>query len=186
MKNKLLIILITLISSSCATSLERISVPIDSPDWKVGFQTRPKSFGDASNLREFIPIKDSIDNWSKLITIQYIDGQSNVPPKAFVTILIDQIKKTCPDAEWNIIESSARSIMYEWHTKACKPPANKSDPNIYTPQHEVSRIIFGNDGIHKVSYNEKTSNLNPAIREKWISNLRESKLQKNGKTIQIQ
>ena len=186
MKNRILIILIAIVLVGCATSLEHVSVPMDATDWKVGFQTRPKSFGDASYIREIIPKEDDIKNWSKIVTIQYIDGKSNVPPNEFVTALIGDIKKACPDAEWEIIESNTRSIIYEWYTKACKTPASKSNPNIHTPQHEVARVIFGNEGIHKVSYNEKTKSLSPATREKWISNLREVKLEKDGKTIHLQ
>jgi len=188
MKNIFVFILIAIISSGCA-SLEYISVPMDPTDpteWKVGFQTRPKSFGDASYIRELIPKDDNIKNWSKLVTIQYIHGKSNVAPKEFVTALINNIKKSCSDAEWSIIESSTRSIIYEWSTKECKPPTKSSSPNIFTPQHEVARIIFGNEGIHKASYNEKTKNLNPDIRDRWISVIRKSSVKKDGNIIQLQ
>ena len=187
MHKRILITLISILTVACATSLEYVSVPMDAADWKVGFQTRPKLVGDASYIREIIPKDDNINNWSKLVTIQYMHGmKSNVPPKEFVAALINDIKKACPDTELNIIESSSRSILYEWHTKSCNSPAGISDPNIYTAQHEVARVIFGNEGIHKVSYNEKTNNLNSNTRKEWISKLKEATLEKDGKTIHIQ
>ena len=175
---------ITLIAS-CAGSLEYMSVPLQASDWKVGFQTRPKSFGDASYIREFIPKKDDIKNWSKIITIQYIDNKSNVPPKEFAATLISDIKRSCPDTQWNVIEESKRTIIYEWYTKECTAPSNTSDPNIFTPQHEIAKVMFGNTGIHKASYNEKTKNLNSKTRNEWIEKLKNTHLEKDGNVVKL-
>ena len=186
MKLTLFTLFVSTLLSGCTISMEYASIPMDESGWKLGFQTIPKPIGDASYIKEIIPDTDDITNWSKIVTIQYLDTRSNVPPIEFASALITQIRATCPMTEWNVIDSSSRSVTYEWFFTICIPSNGAFIPNIHSAQHEIARVIFGNEGIHKTSYNEKTNNIDPVTRNQWLSIIQDVKLKKDGAIIELQ
>ena len=183
MKRKILLTLTFTILSGCSTAIEHMVIPDAAPGWKMGYQHRERFTN--STIREFIPENDTINNWSKLITIQFIAGATNTPDD-LASLLIQNIKKTCTDATSNIIENDNNSIIYEWSTNECTPPVGtKIDLNIHTAQHEITRIIKGKDGIHKASYAEKTSTIDKDTRARWIGKFKKTTLEKDGQVVKM-
>ena len=50
-------------------------------------------------------------------------------------------------------------------------------------QTEIARFIKGNDGLHRVSYTEKTENIDPIERKKWLASLENAYIKKDGKKV---
>lgn len=69
----------------------------------------------------------------------------------------------CPGTRFSIIESEEYSVPYSFVFPACVG---------HEQQVEVTRLLQGNDGIHRISYARKGSVLDPAIQEYWIARLR--------------
>ena len=181
MKNKIIFTLTFALLTGCSTAIEHMVIPDADPGWKMGYQHRERFTN--STIREFIPENDNINNWSKLITIQFIAGATNSPTD-LSDLLIKDIKKTCTDATSDIIEKDRNSIIYEWSASICTPPVGtKIDPNIHTAQYEITRIIKGKDGIHKASYAEKTSSIDKNTRARWINKFKKTTLEKDGQVV---
>ena len=167
------LILITIILASCSTSIEYVRIPGTFDGWKVGHQYINHRSADASNIREFIPHNEKIDNWSKIITIQYMDG-IKIEPESMMLNLEKDMKKRCQQTKWEVIKRFKTSILYEWSIKDCPPESD---------QHEISRLFLGKEGAHRVSYTEKTQIIEPTTRNKWIEKLSTSRVEKDGVEI---
>lgn len=178
MKKLVLALLTIALISGCTAALEYAIVPSMDQEWKVGYQNREKFTN--SNITEFIPPNETIENWSKLFTIQYVAG-ANPNLENFVTAQMNNTKKKCADLTWSVIEQSNNSFLYEWNTKSC----SGNNSNIYTAQHVITRHINGNDGMHIVSYAEKTKNISEATRSQWIERLKKANIRKNGEVVNV-
>ena len=165
---KLLSLSLVIFLVGCATTNEYLSVPIIDKDisigWKLGHQYREPF--NASNIREFVPNNESIKNWSKLFTIQFIKKAKN---KWDLALSIESKKhdliKICPNLNWMIIETSNTSIIYEWKIKDCTGHAN---------QHNIGRMFKGEDGLHHVFFIAKTDQLDPNLKSNWLNSLKHS------------
>ena len=153
--------------AGCATPLEGIYAPIDASGWKVAYA---KDVPGKGNIVERIPSGESLNNWSKMVTIQFMEGEQRTP-SVFMDGLKGQMTQRCPKVEWAVVESSNTSILYEWTIKNC--PGQQD-------QHEVSRLLRGNDGLHRIAYVEKVSQLSKETRERWTANLKSAYLVKGG------
>ena len=151
----------------CATPLEGIYAPIDATGWKVAYA---KDVPGRGNIVERIPSGESLNNWSKMVTIQFMEGDQRTP-SVFMDALKGQMIQRCPKVEWAVVESNNSSILYEWNIKNC---SGQQD------QHEVSRLLRGNDGLHRIAYVEKVPQLSKETRERWIANLKSAYLVKGG------
>ncbi len=160
---------ITTLLGGCVTAIETVNIPTDPSGWK---------FGSGSNRRgqtiaEFVPHDESIDNWTRLLTIQFLETEIRSP-----AVVMDDLKSKmqarCPDSYWSIINQDSVSILYEWNIKNC---------SLNPDQHEIARLLKGNDGLHRVAYTELTTAINPSTREKWITSFKEAYVEKNGKKV---
>lgn len=181
MKKYFLLLAATFSISACVTTLEHIKAPSLGPEWKIGYQHRERFTNN--NITEYIPSNESIQNWSKLYTVQY-NKNTEVIPASFAVALLNKIKESCPDIQAKLIEKDNKSVLYEWSAPTCKKkdiPAHS--PNINTAQHSLFRIIKANEGFFNLSYVEKTAKMNNETRKKWIFKLKNSQVYKDGKIV---
>jgi hypothetical protein len=82
----------------------------------------------------------------------------------------------CPGSMWNIIRQDPVSVLYEWKISRC---GNNPD------QHEVARLLKGNDGVHRVAYVEKVNSLPASERERWIKVFSDAYVEKGGQKVVI-
>ena len=140
--------------NACATTLETVYVPAESKGWKVGAgSNRP-----GSTLVEFIPTTESIGNWSRMFTIQFLEGEKR-SPNLLMRVLESQMRARCPNAKWDVVNEDSTSVTYEWVLSAC---AGHPD------QHELARLLKGNDGVHRIAYVRKTRQLEGTERDTWL------------------
>ena len=158
----------TLMESN-ATPLEMIFTDISAKGWKKAYA---KDVPGQGNIIERIPKDESLDNWTKMITIQFLENEHSAP-REFMKGLERTMTGRCPDVTWSVIDSTSNSILYEWRIAGCQ---GQDD------QHEVARLLRGNDGLHRFAYVEKVPELAPEVREQWIANLRSAYLVK-GSTV---
>ena len=155
---------------SCATSIEYLSVPVKNTGekWKLGFQNRVK-FSN-TNIREFVPNNETINNWSKLLTIQFIEKEpQEYDLEASMNSRKSDVSKICQNLKWDILEKSQNTIIYEMYASSCQN---------MTSQHVLGRMIKGNNGLHLVLYTEKMK-IDTKTREQWLENLKKSEVIKD-------
>lgn len=154
----------------CATPIEYLSVPTKGSGerWKIGFQNRVK-FSN-TNIRELIPNSESMSNWSKLLTMQFIEkNPQEYDLEASMNSRKADVSIICQNLKWDILEKSKKTIIYEMQASSCQNN---------TSQHVLGRMIKGNDGLHLVLYTQKKK-IDSKTREQWLKNLKTSKVKKN-------
>ena len=150
------LIFVTEYALSQTTKLEAI-VAKKAPSWNIAYQ---KDFGvGRGTIREFLPKGEKIRKWKHLATIQFIEGES-LSPKEFMETLKVKMTKRCKETKWNIINETKYTITYEWSIQSCKK--NKD-------QHEIARILQGNDGLHRIAYTEKKNEMDINNKKFWLS-----------------
>src|SRR5438067_4808716 len=157
--------------SACATTLETVHVAADNRGWKLGSGTnRP-----GATLKEFIPANEDISNWSRMFTIQFLEGEQR-SPATVMDLLRSQMRARCPDAKWSVVAQDTASLTYEWSISNC--PGQ-------TDQDEVARLLKGNDGVHRIAYVRKTPQLEPTERDVWLKALEQSYVTKGSARVTV-
>jgi hypothetical protein len=148
----------------CAsTPLEAIVTEQTLVGWKVGSQH--DNGRGRGTIVELIPTSESIGNWQHLGTIQFMEGEHRAP-RAFMDALETSMRARCPTStDWRVIGEEPHSILYEWRIHSC---AGQDD------QTEISRILRGNDGLHRIAYTEKGDTMKPENREFWMGALKKA------------
>ncbi|HYD58538.1 MAG TPA: hypothetical protein VEB41_16655, partial [Burkholderiales bacterium] len=85
--------------------------------------------------------------------------------------LESQMRARCPGAKWRVVNQDSTSVTYEWSLSGC---AGHSD------QHEVARLLKGNDGVHRIAYVRKTPQLDAAERSTWLRAFANAYVEKDG------
>jgi hypothetical protein len=172
MKQIVCISSLVLLTSCASVSLETIEVPVKLDGWKVG---NSQDVPGKGNIVEFIQEKENINAWTKIATIQFLENNNNTP-SSVVSTLEKSMKKKCQNVKWNILEESSNSVLYEWSLSKCSTLEN---------QHELSRFLKGNDGLHRVAYTEKGFMMSAKTRNYWIDKLSKAQVIKNGKKVSL-
>ena len=141
-------------ATAFAADIETVYVPIENKGWK---------FGQGSNragrtIAEFIPTSETMRNWTRMFTIQFLEGERNSPAAVMKTLQAQMLSR-CPEAKWVVGSEDGVSITYEWAIANCPGQAN---------QHEIARLLKGNDGVHRIAYVRKISELESDERERWL------------------
>jgi hypothetical protein len=142
----------------------------DPKEWTVGHQASNQN----QRIVEFVRPGEKINSWSELFTMQTLRKPAN-PDRidALVARTHAGTAKLCPSFVQNVIaqgfpnETEEASIVYEWKIKKCPPHA---------AQHEVRKVIYGKFNIFSLAYVEKTEELAPEKREKWIRALNDARI----------
>jgi hypothetical protein len=160
-----------LVIGACATTLETVYVPADNRGWKVGSgSNRP-----GATLVEFVPTTESIGNWSRMFTIQFLEGEKRTP-NTVMKALETQMRARCPNAKWGVVSEDSTSVTYEWAISGCSG---------HPDQHEVSRLLKGNDGVHRIAYVRKTNQLEGNERDTWLKAFANAYVEKGGKRVAV-
>ena len=153
--------------SGCATMLETVYVPAENTGWKQGYGVNKPGV----TLIEYIPTNESIDNWSRIFTIQFLEGMRD-STSSTVKTLQSIMLGNCSNTKWDVITEESLSVTYERSTLNCKGGN----------EYEVARLLKGNDGIHRISYTAK-SPIPETERNKWLKAFSEAYVEKGGQRV---
>jgi len=158
-----LVVGIALFVAGCVTTpMEGIVTTADPAKWQVGFQ---KDFGAGNGyIREFVPKGEKIESWSRLISIEFFEGEK-ASAKDFASSFAAKRQAQCPGTTFELIESDEYNAYYAFSFPSCMGQESQS---------EISRAIQGNDGLHRLSYAVKRRELSPAERAEWLTFLRDA------------
>lgn len=148
---------------------ERIVVPTDSWDWKVG----NSSTAGAQTLMEFVRHQESTAHWTELLSLHAATLGSNAPENYAKIIALRSRKsfeETCPRIVWSVLSESDTDVLYEWQHDGCQ-----GDP----PQHEIARVVRGTSAVFVVRYTRKVAELPAADRSQWLALIRAARLEKS-------
>ena len=144
-------------------------------DLKLGTEWQVANHANAgwNTILEYIRAGDDINSWKELVTIQKFIGTSKSSPEEELNLLKALREKECPGAtEWNVIEKDESSILYEWHARSCQG---------WPEQHEIARIMLGNNVRYFLRYTVKAPEMTPETRTQWIQTFTSASITANPK-----
>ena len=169
-----LLFLVALLVAGCeSTPIEGIVTDIDSASWKIGYQ---RDFGIGNGtIREFVPTGEDIDHWTKLLSIEFYEG-NRTPVALYAKYFGKTREEQCPGTKFEILKEERYSVSYYFEFPDCMGQ---------DAQAEVTRLIQGNDGLHRISYAEKGTGLSSATREKWLAKFQSAYVAKGNDKVPI-
>lgn len=157
--------------AGCATALETVHVPADNAGWKFA----SGSDRTGRTLAEFVPAGESAQRWSRLLTIQFLEGERR-SPQAVMEQLKATLQARCPDSSWTVIHQDDWSVLYEWKTAAC---GNQPE------QHEIARLLKGNEGVHRIAYVEMVRDISAPVHRQWVLAFMNAHVEKGGRKVMV-
>jgi hypothetical protein len=157
--------------TGCATTLETVYVPAENSGWKIGHGTNRAN----ATLLEFIPSEETISSWSRMFTIQFLEGARDAP-RDFARVLQAQATSRCSNTRWNVLSEDASSITYQWSISDCPGHVDET---------EIARLLKGNDGLHRIAYVRKGPTLEASEQAKWLEAFSKAYVEKGGRRVVV-
>jgi hypothetical protein len=176
MKRGVSVLVCCVVAAGCAgIAIETTYIPAPTSGWKVG-HARDEGWFGKGNIVELVPENESINSWTKLITIQFFE-RSKVLPRAAMEGVHQHILQACHgNVGWEVIKEDETSILYEWRGQDCTTGGT---------QHEISKYLKGNAGLHRAAYTEKVSQMDKETHDRWVGYLSNAYVEKGGKRVVI-
>ena len=116
--------------------------------YKVGFQEQNSKF----QMIEFIPENETVEQWSKMITVQTLYKSAKMRPTDFEQAMTQNLRKGCPTAEAaHVIDGIENGYPFSiWIEKFCPDPATGKTETTYF------KAIQGNEALYVVQKAFKT------------------------------
>ncbi len=134
---------------------EKPQLHFDGRKWVKGYE---KADGTQSVV-EYVLEGEAVNAWSELVTVNLLFGLQQVPLSKVMENTKSIIVQSCPQTDWKNISEGTNNLIYEWEIKSC-PKAEK--------QHEIVRLLAGNDGMWTIRYTTKKVPISDDVRQKWI------------------
>lgn len=112
--------------------------------FELGFQASEGSM----LMTEFVPTGETVDDWSRMITMQVFRGAGNAPIKAFSDSMQQGWNSACQDASNHLVaEGEVNAYPYaDWHF-ACP-----LSPHTGKPESMWLRAVSGKDAFYVVQF----------------------------------
>jgi hypothetical protein len=123
---------------------ENLLLPLP-PGFKVGSQG-PQ--GAATTITEFVPMSESVDDWSQMVTQQIFHGRSNLPPDGLPTAMSGGWTSACPGGAAQKLGAEVEN-GYPAAIWAFICPRN---PQTGKPENMWIKVISGADSLYSVQY----------------------------------
>jgi hypothetical protein len=143
-------------------SYEKQKVQFDNRPWKAAWSEHTNSI----TYIEYIPLGDDINNWSELITTQFVPGLKQVTLKEYYKEFFSGIDKAGVTYTTNTLVDQPNLLMFEFQVQ--KPENLQQD--------EIQKMVKTDEGIYILHYAFKKEDMGKSNREKWIEYLKNSSL----------
>lgn len=144
-----------------ASQYERINIVFDDRVWKPIF-TEDK--GDIVTV-EYIPASQTINNWTDLVTTQYIPNiPNNVTLKDFVDLEIQFLKADVKKVETKTLEDTGDSYVFEF---TILEPKNEQ-------QHEIQYLRKQGNSLYIMHYVTRSANMGDKVKQDWLQRFKSS------------
>ena len=151
-----------------STQVEAVVFPFDTERFKLGHQIT-----GLEAIREFVPIGQTVRDWTEMITLQTMDRRAlGLPPLRTMLEqqhqhLVAQCPGRCGGPIENIIAEEPHSLTYEWRIEGCDGMPD---------QHEIGKWLESEATTFRIAYVRKVSRLNPEEREDWVQAVAQAKI----------
>lgn len=157
--------------ASCAATMVDHAPPemivLKLPDSFANWKAISRNVTEEEGLAEYIPLKQTPENWTELICFQYfgrslLDQGGETSIEKIMNLLMETTIDRYPGNKvtWKILRKSEDNAIYEWIL-------HEPHKNI-APQHEVVRIFLTNTGMYRVGFTRRNREMASIERQHWI------------------
>lgn len=139
-------LLILLLSLALATSLAQAQLENElliqnmPPGYKIGFQTKRGNMV----MTEFVPEKESVENWTEMLTTQIFLGLTKPTPNEFRQVMQKSFERSCVGAQFaDVAQATENGYSFEVWIQDC--PKNEKTGK---PERIWFKAIKGNDSFY--------------------------------------
>lgn len=119
-------------------------------------------------IREWVPANETLAEWSEMISVQYLSINAFVDPpetaEDYLGIFEFKLKQKQPGVSLRVIKGGQDDLIAEW----ALPYGDK--------QHEIFRLVWTPNGIHRIAYTRRGEQLMPQESKKWLKCLYDAKV----------
>jgi len=158
------VILAALGASAARADLENENLIVTTPPgYKVAFRDKKPNM----LMTEFVPAKETVENWTEMVTVQVFFGLKTTPEQ-FMGDMEKRWRAACPDAEEAHTVASAPENGYPTRVWLLDCPKN---PETGKPEITWFKAVQGNDSFYLV---QKAFKFEPSKEEitHWMGYLR--------------
>jgi hypothetical protein len=158
------LILAALSASAARADLENENLLVTAPPgYKVGFSDKKPDM----LMTEFVPSKETVENWTEMVTVQVFFGLK-VTPQQFMDDMGKRWRAACPDAEEAHTVAEAPENGYPTLVWLLSCPKN---PGTGKPEITWFKAVEGNDSFYLV---QKAFKFEPSKEQitRWMGYLR--------------
>ena len=131
------------LAAQAAQAAEMASFGEPPKDFKIDYQTEQNGM----IMVELVPQKQTVDNWTKMITLQSMAG-AKPGVAAFGNNLSTLWKNTCPGGSFDTVqEGKENGYPFALWMMACE-----NNPSSNKPEWTLVRAVQGNDGLYVKQY----------------------------------
>ncbi|WP_240317843.1 hypothetical protein [Neisseria elongata] len=131
------------LAAQAAQAAEMASFGEPPKDFKIGYQTEQNGMV----MVELVPQKQTVDNWTKMITLQSMAG-AKPGVAAFGNNLSTLWKNTCPGGSFDTVqEGKENGYPFALWMMACE-----NNPSSNKPELTWVKAVQGNDGLYVKQY----------------------------------
>lgn len=156
-------ILALCISSAClaANEADLVKVSLPNDNWSLASKQSLKN----QSVTEYVPNGESVNNWQRIITVNYNSYQAlnpALPLSQIVNVTIKSLKDICPNLKSQILTQTSDSITYQWQITGC-------GTGIRADQLEVARLVRGKTGFFTIHYAIKSTDVPEPTRQEMLN-----------------
>lgn len=138
-------ILALMLTSAANAALEAENLLTSLPS---GFKVGYSAGNGKEDMVEYVPAAETVDDWTKMVTVQVFHNARNVDPDAFAAKLADGWKSSCAGGDAQKITTGAEN-GYPIAVWAYDCPLN---PQTGKPESMWLKVTSGSDALYSVQY----------------------------------
>ena len=122
-------------------------------------------------MAEYVPTRETVNNWSTMITVQIFHGQGGRDPESFASNLGQRWNASCPNGT-SVKVVNAYENGYPVAVWSYECPLN---PATHKPENMWVKVVAGADALYSVQYADRAP-MSPALIRPAMSYLHQVKV----------
>lgn len=154
---------------SIANANEDAKPVFDNREWVLGWSQVQGAAGKGGVVYDEYVLKDEkVDNWSELITIQFMPGlNKDTNLDVFEGRNKTRMTNICPNIKWDSLYQQEDERMWQFTIKDCPGQPDQS---------ELMRVVKTDEGFHMFHYVTKKAPMPEDVKNTWMKNLKAIKI----------
>jgi hypothetical protein len=154
------VILAAFVASAARADLKDENLLVTAPPgYKVGFSDKKPDM----LMTEFVPAKETVENWTEMVTVQVFFGLK-ATPQQFMDDMANRWRAACPDAKEAHTVADAPENGYPTLVRLLSCPKN---PGTGKPEFTWFKAVQGNDSFYLVQKAFNSSRAKSRSRAGW-------------------